>query len=73
VPLPGLTLLGVLAALWVGSVYASLTRPYDELINWAIFVTLAAGLFTLLVPALLGARPLERLSSWAASARRRAA
>ncbi len=67
VPLPGLTLVSVVAALWLGEAYVSTTHPPEELLNWVVFISFSAALFTLLVPALLSGR-----SAWFSEIRKRA-
>lgn len=49
VPLPRLTLLAVLAALWLADTVDP-ARPLDEALNWLVFVSLTAGLAAVLLP-----------------------
>jgi len=49
VPLPRLTLLAVLAALWLADTVDP-ARPLDEVLNWLVFMSLTAGLAAVLLP-----------------------
>jgi hypothetical protein len=69
-PLPRLTLLFVVAALWLGetSLWSS-GHPFEELLNWFLFVSLGTGLFVIAGPILI--RTIGRAARLRARPRRR--
>jgi hypothetical protein len=53
IPAPRLTLLAIVGTLWLSEIVTrSMPLPYEEVLNWTIFVTLLSALFVLLAPAL---------------------